>query len=251
MKRKGLNPGDEPQSIPDMVKIHNSVNERCWSKVAEYENYHLSICANSKLKSFRGRAQDFTIRAKFWNLFGYQLPFDRHDWVVDRCGKEVSYILDFYSCPGEGADSVALDIRPAFSLEGVMDRAKMFFKEITGSDYERKKYLTRIKSTEHPHTIPQASAQTIKQEQTTKQEPINPHTQNVNTTTDDHMLVLLPPHLQQVFNSCKGENDTWFKCLGITKVNSEINEAKIDECQPLLQKIAECQKKAREKLKTV
>lgn len=23
-------------------------------------------------------------------------PFDRHDWVVDRCGKEVRYVIDFY-----------------------------------------------------------------------------------------------------------------------------------------------------------
>ena len=25
------------------------------------------------------------------------LPFDRHDWVVDRCGKEVKYTIDYYS----------------------------------------------------------------------------------------------------------------------------------------------------------
>ena len=23
-------------------------------------------------------------------------PFDRHDWLVDRCGREVRYIIDFY-----------------------------------------------------------------------------------------------------------------------------------------------------------
>lgn len=25
-----------------------------------------------------------------------ELPFDRHDWVIDRCGKEVRYVIDFY-----------------------------------------------------------------------------------------------------------------------------------------------------------
>ena len=25
-----------------------------------------------------------------------EVPFDRHDWVVDRCGKEVRYVIDFY-----------------------------------------------------------------------------------------------------------------------------------------------------------
>ena len=27
---------------------------------------------------------------------GGQLPFDRHDWYVDRCGQEVRYVIDFY-----------------------------------------------------------------------------------------------------------------------------------------------------------
>jgi len=26
----------------------------------------------------------------------YPPPFDRHDWIVDRCGKEVRYIIDYY-----------------------------------------------------------------------------------------------------------------------------------------------------------
>lgn len=25
-----------------------------------------------------------------------EMPFDRHDWVVDRCGKDVRYVIDFY-----------------------------------------------------------------------------------------------------------------------------------------------------------
>lgn len=26
----------------------------------------------------------------------YELPFDRHDWIVDRCGREVRYVIDYY-----------------------------------------------------------------------------------------------------------------------------------------------------------
>jgi len=26
----------------------------------------------------------------------YPEPFDRHDWIVDRCGKEVRYVIDYY-----------------------------------------------------------------------------------------------------------------------------------------------------------
>jgi len=31
------------------------------------------------------------------NFLGFKLPFDRHDWVVDRCGTDVRYIIDFYN----------------------------------------------------------------------------------------------------------------------------------------------------------
>ena len=34
--------------------------------------------------------------ARLQSLVGGQRPFDRHDWVVDRCGEEVRYIIDFY-----------------------------------------------------------------------------------------------------------------------------------------------------------
>ena len=33
-------------------------------------------------------------RGRSW--LGGPLPFDRHDWYVDRCGREVRYVIDFY-----------------------------------------------------------------------------------------------------------------------------------------------------------
>jgi hypothetical protein len=38
-----------------------------------------------------------TPQARFLNFLGFKLPFDRHDWVVDRCGTDVRYIIDFYN----------------------------------------------------------------------------------------------------------------------------------------------------------
>ena len=32
-------------------------------------------------------------------LFRTPLPYDRHDWTVDRCGKEVEYVIDYYAVP--------------------------------------------------------------------------------------------------------------------------------------------------------
>lgn len=56
---------------------------------------------------------------------GYQKPFDRHDWVVDRCGTKVEYVIDFYegkrggNVAPAGPVSFYLDVRPKLnSLEG-------------------------------------------------------------------------------------------------------------------------------------
>ena len=45
-------------------------------------------CATPRLVRFLGRPQDYSPKARLLNLLGYKLPFDRHDWVVDRCGTE-------------------------------------------------------------------------------------------------------------------------------------------------------------------
>lgn len=57
------------------------------------------------------------------------MPFDRHDWIVDRCGKEVRYIIDYYD-GGEvnvqNGKFAILDVRPAFdSFSAIWDRAKV------------------------------------------------------------------------------------------------------------------------------
>jgi cytochrome c heme-lyase len=78
---------------------------------------------------------------------GYQLPFDRHDWVVERCGGErVEYVIDFYQgktavnpsqgersggimgATGPGKLSFYLDVRPKLnSFEGWRMRFNKFW----------------------------------------------------------------------------------------------------------------------------
>ena len=58
----------------------------------------------------------------------YELPFDRHDWVVDRNGKEVRYVIDYYDGGKVNKDYefALLDVRPALdSFEAVKDRMKV------------------------------------------------------------------------------------------------------------------------------
>lgn len=61
-------------------------------------------------------------------LIRYELPFDRHDWIVDRCGKEVRYIIDYYDggMPDEHYKFALLDVRPAMDSPGnLYDRARV------------------------------------------------------------------------------------------------------------------------------
>lgn len=128
MLRKGWRWKDEDVSQKDMgdiIRIHNANNEQAWREVLKWEALHARECANPKLKSFGGKATDFSPRARIRGWMGYELPFDRHDWIVDRCGKPVRYIIDYYDGGVVGNDYkfALLDVRPAMdSPANVWDR---------------------------------------------------------------------------------------------------------------------------------
>lgn len=75
----------------------------------------------------RQHTSSCTGQLMFVLLNRYELPFDRHDWVVDRCGKQVRYIIDYYGCEPREDKSVPiyLDVRPALDSFGACwDRMK-------------------------------------------------------------------------------------------------------------------------------
>ncbi|KAJ3229419.1 hypothetical protein HDU81_005388 [Chytriomyces hyalinus] len=129
MKRKNWDPAEKDMGV--VVPIHNIVNEECWRKILEWEGMHKTSCDQPKLVKFIGKPREYTPKARILNLFGYKLPFDRHDWVVDRCGKEVRYVIDFYG-GNTGGISFFLDVRPAISWDGLGDRWRRFWKTGTG-----------------------------------------------------------------------------------------------------------------------
>lgn len=124
-------------SVASIIPIHNAVNERAWAEILTWEaqaplsDRGSRKCGGPKLYSFQGLGVDGKYRsprARLNGMLGYQLPFDRHDWVVERCGGErVEYLIDFYQgrAGGRGSDPAAeklsfyLDVRPKLnSVEG-------------------------------------------------------------------------------------------------------------------------------------
>jgi cytochrome c heme-lyase len=81
------------------------------------------------LHSFSGDSTRLSPKARLNTMLGYAAPFDRHDWVVDRCGTRVEYLIDFYAgrdpaaAAASGKPTFYLDVRPKLnSWEGVKMR---------------------------------------------------------------------------------------------------------------------------------
>jgi len=93
------------------------------------------------LRRFQGNPWEPSLKARGKALLGYGWPFDRHDWYVDRAGKPVHYIIDYYYNPLGPALSpsevttlkvkhthmIHVDVRPAVEDVGsVLDRLLAF-----------------------------------------------------------------------------------------------------------------------------
>ncbi|KAJ2777708.1 Cytochrome c1 heme lyase, partial [Coemansia javaensis] len=129
MRRKNWDPREE--DMKSVVPIHNAVNEMCWNHILEWERLHRSACGSPKLLRFEGKAKQTSPKAWLRSLVGYQRPFDRHDWTVDRCGTPVRYIIDFYVGRQNPNDphspSFFIDVRPALTIGGAWDRVRRLF----------------------------------------------------------------------------------------------------------------------------
>ncbi|XP_033115153.1 cytochrome c-type heme lyase-like [Anneissia japonica] len=132
MLRKGWRWKEEDILQEDMariIQIHNYNNEQAWQEVLKWEALHLKECGNPKLFKFGGKYNELSPRARIRMWMGYERPFDRHDWIIDRCGKKVRYVIDYYDSgnvdPNTGEFSL-LDVRPALDSPGALwDRMKV------------------------------------------------------------------------------------------------------------------------------
>lgn len=118
-----------------VVAIHNAVNEKAWQEIMRYEQMHATECATPKLERFVGRPGDVSPKAWLLSTFaGRTLPFDRHDWHVDRCGSRIRYLVDFYDGKPSPSHpvSIHIDARPELNLTGggAADRFRMWYRSL-------------------------------------------------------------------------------------------------------------------------
>uniref|UniRef100_F6YF82 Holocytochrome c-type synthase n=1 Tax=Equus caballus TaxID=9796 RepID=F6YF82_HORSE len=132
MLRKGWKWKEEDISQKDMyniIRIHNQNNEQAWQEILKWEALHAAECpCGPSLIRFGGKAKEYSPRARIRSWMGYELPFDRHDWIINRCGTEVRYVIDYYDGGevNQNYQFTILDVRPALdSLSAVWDRMKV------------------------------------------------------------------------------------------------------------------------------
>ena len=123
--RKGK--GVPEKQVEEMVDIHNFLNEGSWQQILEWEKKYHCDCKEVSLQQFQGRPQDLSPKAMFYSLFFGSKPFDRHDWYINRCGKKVRYVIDYYG--GTTDAEFHVDVRPAVdSLSSLWDRIRNVFE---------------------------------------------------------------------------------------------------------------------------
>ena len=134
LARKGkLNDDTQEDDIASVVALHNNMNEKTWHKVLQWEETMAggSKNASPKLLKFQGRPTDLSPKAAFKHyVLGHPLPYDRHDWTVERSdGTTARYVIDYYHDESlaredpasahpalhdsHASDSLLVDVRPA------------------------------------------------------------------------------------------------------------------------------------------
>ncbi|GBF89496.1 cytochrome c heme lyase [Raphidocelis subcapitata] len=128
LKRKGKGQDVREEDMDSVVRAHNTMNEVTWKRVMDWEQLHCETCSYPTLLKFQGKPHDLSPLARIRGWLGGALPFDRHDWVVDRCGREVRYVIDFYYDEDKAGTPEAFEVvtRPALDSPGAaLDRMKM------------------------------------------------------------------------------------------------------------------------------
>lgn len=215
--RKNKADGADETDMATVVAVHNNMNENTWAQVVLWEDLHPAPSEDRapKLLRFIGRPDELSPKARLKVWFGHTPPFDRHDWVVDRGGEEVRYIIDYYhdesgvthdNLPAhlkdfEAMKSIKVDVRPA--LDSV------------GSIYDRifqmplKQYMDQTPYRDLPFFAPPPMSYAQKQ----KMEFLNKSWAEIQTKCDSHRLRL---------ENCKDEDECGAAAIALRRCSAGV-----------------------------
>jgi len=77
-----------------------------WEQIFKWEAMHGGgmECGGIKLISFARFKSNRTPSAAWAVFMGHKPPYERQDWITDRCGVINRYIIDFYKRPRDYKD---------------------------------------------------------------------------------------------------------------------------------------------------
>ena len=179
LRKKGWN-DVTAHEIPSVLEIHNTVNERTWQQVVQWEQgmdldpttggASSAVETDLKLVRFQGRPTDLSPQAFFWTklLRTMEPPFDRHDWYVQKQPRRQlssqssattstktefpvqRYVIDYYMIPPppERPDlppTPYVDARPALDAPRAwwMRMARFVQEELPGVTSEYRSWKAR------------------------------------------------------------------------------------------------------------
>lgn len=150
MKRKGKGEDVHEGHVPTIVAIHNNMNERTWRQLLQWEET-LHPGSEPRLLRFMGRPDDLTPLARFKSWLGHGLPFDRHDWYIQRKdGETVRYVIDYYYDEDLSTKDETPTLHSAESIKSISMYARPAVDSVA-SAWDRCRYrFTAPKSVESP-----------------------------------------------------------------------------------------------------
>lgn len=105
---------NEKISDDDLKRIAAGISYRAaWKGLMLYENFHKKSCFEERKIVSVKLNQPVSVKAMIKEKLGFPVPFDRHDYTIDRCGKHHRYIVEFYAKDNDG--NFEVDARPAFN----------------------------------------------------------------------------------------------------------------------------------------
>lgn len=132
-----------------VAMVHGEVIEKTWNAVLVYEKLHFHKCDCPKLESFEGLSGKPSFKARLLNKMGYPLPWDRHDWIVNRCGTQIRYIIDYHHGFNDKQPYI-IDCRPdMYRFSNIMDRFIIQYRSFKYKHFGQKQQSSNTQGFNH------------------------------------------------------------------------------------------------------